>query len=69
MQLLSDSLLIQGTESHQLVMIEPLTGSVRRRMLALSVACTPRSIHSASRLSAPPRVVASRFIPSINLRA
>jgi len=32
MQLLSDSLLMQGTESHQLVMIDPLTGIVRRRI-------------------------------------
>ena len=30
--LLSDSLIIQGAESHQLVMIDPLTGSVRRRI-------------------------------------
>ncbi|MEJ7594062.1 MAG: PQQ-binding-like beta-propeller repeat protein [Planctomycetaceae bacterium] len=32
MLLLSDSLLIQGADSHQLVMIDPLTGSVRRRI-------------------------------------
>lgn len=32
MLLLSDSLLIQGAESHQLVMIDPLTGRLRRRI-------------------------------------
>jgi len=32
MLLLSDSLVIQGAESHQLVMIDPLTGKVRRRI-------------------------------------
>ena len=32
MLLLSDSLLIQGVDSHQFVMIDPLTGSVQRRI-------------------------------------
>ena len=55
-QLMSDSLLITGPDSHQLVMIDPLTGSVRRR-ISPEAATVILSVDEESIIVAGPKTI------------
>ena len=65
-QLMSDSLLITGPDSHQLVMIDPLTGSVRRR-ISPEAATVILSVDEESIIVAGPKTIQRLRLDNFNV--